>query len=118
MKTKKEIEDIINSSWGTRCYHRFSPFDGYPVITDGVFDVAEAAECYWFLNLVGSYQGTNGLDPYFQVWELDVKDNYAVVRGYNDTDLRVTQHIEYTDFPLDKFTVWIENGVMLLPSEH
>jgi hypothetical protein len=105
---------------GTTSYHKFSQFPAYPVITDGVLALAEAAECFWLLDVIGSYQPNPKLNKEFQVWELKVNrsDQSAVVCGHNDTELIVTQNISYTNFPLDKLTLFLEYGVLLLPSEH
>ena len=59
---------------------------------------SEAAGCYWFLDIIGSYQTDKRLDPNFQIWELKVnlEDNSAVAHGYNDTNkLIITQEIPY-----------------------
>ena len=119
MNSIEEIKDIIKYSTGTEAYHKFSPIEGFPVITDGVFKVAEAAECYWLLDLIGSYQINPNLDPEFQVWKLKVcEDQTATASGYNDLDLIIEQKIEYTDFPLDSFEVYLVRGVILLPGEY
>jgi len=120
MKTKDEILDIIRHAIGTTGYHRFSGIPGFPVTTDGVFALAEAAGCYWLLDLIGSYQSDKQLDKAFQVWKLkvDLVECSAVVSGYNDTKLIITQKIPFTDFPLDELTLYLEYGVILLPNEH
>jgi hypothetical protein len=119
VKTPEEIKQIIVGSTGTTAYHRYSPFITYPVITDGVLAVVEAAECFWLLDIIGSHQSNEKLDKYFQVWKLTKHDDgSATVKGFNDVDLIVTQEIESTNFPLSKFTLWLESGVILLPSEH
>ena len=120
MKTRREIIEILSMAAGTEEYHRYSAVRGYPVITDGVRVLAEAAESYWLLDIIGSHQGNEMLDPAFQVWELRVnhEDRSAVVRGYNDTTLIITQEIEYTDFPLDEIKLYLIAGVILLPSEY
>ena len=118
MKSEKEILDIINHAHGSDMYHRFSPIPGFPVATDGIITLAEAAGCYWFLDVIGSYQTNKKLDPAFQVWKLEVKDSSAVVYGYNDTELIISQEIPYTDFPLDKVKLFLMDGVILLPSEY
>ena len=120
MKSKKEILEIINHSRGSEAYHRFSSFNHYPVVTDGVIALAEAAECFWLLDIIGSYQTNKRLDPNFQVWKIVVShdDNTAIVSGYNDTTLIVQQEISYTDFPLDELKLYLMNGIILLPSEH
>ena len=120
MKSINEIRAILLGSTGTNGYHKYSDFRHFPVATDGVMDLAEAAECFWLLDVIGSHQTNRKLDPVFQVWMLSVnkEDDSAVVRGFNDTTLIVTKEIPYTDFPLDSVKLYVENGVLLLPSEH
>ena len=120
MKSAREILDIINQAHGSDVYHRYSPLPSYPVATDGVIALAEAAGCYWLLDIIGSNQTDKRLDPAFQVWELEVnKENRsAVVRGLNDTELIIQQEIPYTDFPLEKVKLFLMHGVLLLPSEY
>lgn len=120
MKSIETILDRINNSTGTENYHKFSPIPGFPVITDGVLALAEAAGYYWLLDIIGSYQSNGKLDKAFQVWTLNVhKDNNsAFVRGYNDTTLIVTQKIPHTDFPPGEVKLYLIDGVILLPSEY
>jgi hypothetical protein len=120
MLSKKEILELIRQAHGTEAYHKFSSIKHYPVVTDGVIAVAEAAECFWLLDIIGSYQTNKRLDPDFQVWKLVVnqEDNTAVITGSNDTDLIITQEIPFTNFPLDELKLFLMRGVILLPSEH
>ena len=124
MKNIDEIQDIIDNSTCTSTYHKWSDLTDL-LATDGVYDVAEAAGCFWFLDIIASYQGHKDLAPEFQVWKLVVNTedddslvHSAVVYGYNDDDLVVTQDISWTDFPLKEFVVWNEGGILLLPNEH
>ena len=119
MKSTEEILAIINGAIGTESYHKFSPLPGYPVITDGVLALAEAAGCYWLLDVIGSHQNNKQLDKEFQVWKLEVNEESreCVVRGYNDTDLIITQEIPYTDFPLKELKLYLIDGIILIPSE-
>lgn len=82
--------------------------------------LAEAAGCYWLLDVIGSYQSNRKMDKFFQVWKLivDMENASAVVQGYNDTMLIVTQNISYTDFPLAELKLYLMDGVILLPSEN
>lgn len=120
MKSKKEIHDIIQNATGTECYHKFSPIPNAPVITDGVLALAEAAGCYWFLDVIAIHQSNKKLDKDFQVWKLNVniKDSSAVVQGYNDTKLIITQEILHTDFPMKQVKLFLMDGIILLPSEY
>lgn len=119
-KSKEEIQNMLNEFNSTSAYHKFSPIRGFPVATDGIIALAEAAGCYWFPDIIGSYQTNEKLDSEFQVWTLTVnhEDNTAVVNGYNDTELIITQEIPFTDFPLDELKVYLIDGVILLPSEY
>jgi len=129
MKSKQEIMQIINHSTGTTQYHKYSPFPGYPVITDGVKAVAEAAGGYWLADLVGSWQGrTAKLDKRFQVWKLKVKpDRSWVVQVSTRPDgswFRKKQDGDYTDFPLDALKLYLcydealGKKVLMLPGEY
>jgi len=120
MLSRKEILDIINQSTGTTAYHSFSKIPAFPVMTDGVQALAEAAGCYWLLDIIGSYQSDPTLDKAFQVWTLtvDYQNNSGIVRGYNDTTLIITQDIPYTNFPLEEIKFYLIDGVILLPSEY
>lgn len=120
MKSRTEIMDIISNAHSSEAYHKFSLMPGFPVATDGVIALAEAAGCYWFLDIIGSYQTKEKLDPDFQVWRLEVnlKDSTAVVYGYNDTELIISQEIPYTDFPLAEVKLYLTDKVILLPKEY
>ena len=120
MNKAQEVQSIISQATGTTQYHRFSKLPKFPLITDGVLAVAEAAGCYWLLDVIGSYQHDPRLCRDFQVWKLEVnrENDSGVVRGYNDTTLIITQDIPYTDFPLDEIKLYLVAGVLLLPSEY
>lgn len=120
MKSKEEIFDIISQAHSSEVYHKFSSFPGFPVATDGAIALAEAAGCFWLLDIIGSYQTDKRLDPSFQVWKLEVnlEKSIAVIRGHNDTELIITQDIPFTDFPLEEVKLYLMDGVILLPSEY
>ena len=120
MESKTKILEIINHSNSSEAYHKFSSFPSFPVATDGIIALAEAAGCYWLLDIIGSYQTDKRLDPAFQVWTLKVnhEDSTGVVHGYNDVELIITQEIPYTDFPLDDVKLYLMGGVILLPPEY
>jgi hypothetical protein len=119
MKSRQEVMDVIAQANATEAYHRFSSIPGFPVITDGVLALAEAAGCYWLLDIVGSYQSDKRLCREFQVWKLEVnlEEQTAVVTGGNDDAEIIRQEIPYTDFPLESVTLFLMGGVLLLPRE-
>ncbi len=87
------------------------------MITDGAKALAEKFQ--WFLDIVASYQHELKKAE-FQVWKLvKNKDNSATVKCEDGNDIILkSKHIPYTDFSADTVTVWLESGVILLPSEH
>ena len=120
MEDRETILGIINQATGTTQYHKYSSIPFFPVLTDGVKALAEAAECFWFLDVIGSYQTDPELDKAFQVWTLvrDIYGDGALIQGFNDTTLVIDQRIEYTDFPLDEIELFLCNGVLMIPSEY
>ncbi len=120
MRSTQEILAILAQASGTTVYHRYSKLESFPIITDGVYFLANAAGCYWLLDVIGSYQRNKRLDRHFQVWTLTVnlEAQSGVVRGYNDNVLIITQEIPYTDFPLSEIKLYLMDGVLLLPSEY
>jgi hypothetical protein len=94
--------------------------------TDGVKLLADRAGAYWLLDAIVSHQTSKQIRSSkslqeFQLWELKVNaDQSCVLTCRVDSDMPpvVAQSIEYTDFPLDYIKMYVEDGVILLPSEH
>ncbi len=111
------LEAELRQFTGTERY--YLNFTGL-LYTDGVRYLAERAECYWLIDLVGSYQPMLQGVP-FQVWELDVNEDRSAVVSMVEEDgqpAKVTQRIPFTDFPLNTFSFYCTDGVMLLKSEY
>lgn len=90
------------------------------VCTDGVQYMAEKYQAHWLVDAIASFQPIKGegLDE-FQLWALTVKGSRAIIRCRADSDepAIIKQSIHYTDFP-ESITLYVENGVLLLQSEH
>lgn len=88
--------------------------------TDGIAFVAEKFGAHWLIDAVASFQPVKGegMDD-FQLWELVIKNKTAVLicRADSDEPAVIRHWIAYTDFP-ESFSFYVENGVMLLKSEH
>ncbi len=124
--TKKELtHDDLAQFTGTECYYAHwmkSPQGESYKYTDGVHYLAENAGggAYWLLDAIFSYRRK---EP-FQIWELQVatgkSHRSATLTMKEDTDrpIKVTQKIEYTDFPLTDVKLWLINGILILPSEY
>lgn len=92
--------------------------------SEGVRYLAENADCYWLIDAIASYQPKLGqIDTfrYLQFWNLIVNEDRAgVLACREDSGIEpvVRQEIEYTDFPLAEIDLWVEHGMLILPSEH
>lgn len=115
----REIEAALPQFTGTTAYYRHFTNLLY---TEGVHFLAEAAGAYWLIDLIASWQPKAIKDSSlaeFQLWRLEVEESRAVAICYRDTDDEAfRQVIEFTDFPLREISLYVEGGVLLLPSEH
>jgi hypothetical protein len=110
----------LRSFTGTENYYAHSSGMRY---TDGVKFLAGELEAYWLLDVIVSWQTEALRDSWlreFQLWELIVhEDGSATVICSRDTnDVAFRQPIPFTDFALDSVRLYVEGGVILLPSEH
>jgi len=96
------------------------------IYTDGIHYVVENGAA-WLVDAIASYQFDPSLSRgdlrEFQLWTLKVADNVGVLTCQVDSNAPavITQHIEYTDFPMPEITLYVERGehlTLLLPSEH
>ncbi len=108
---------------GTENYYRHLGIQ----YTDGVQFLADNADCYWLIDAIASYQTVLRVNPRlfdFQFWELKVADtgdfrSAVLICADGDSEVSIiTQRIEHTDFPLPSIHLYVERGVLLLPSEH
>lgn len=132
MLSAEQLKSQLSQFTGTDNYYKH--WLGFQY-TDGIKFLADNAEFYWLLDAIGSYQPTLRQNPRlrdFQLWLLVVgnehdfikpkEGNKAVLTCWEDTPSpgvkpAVCQQIEYTDFPLQTITLYLENRVLLLPSE-
>jgi len=119
MKEKNEILNNLPQFYGSEQFYKLSPFSQI-VATDGVKYVADSCDSYWLVTDILAFQ----LEPKvkkegFQVWKLSVKDNSGTLtcEDGNGNVVYKNEGIN-TDFPLDEITLWVTDGVILLPSEY
>ena len=136
-KTPKEIN--LGQFTGTTQYfqHRMFPWLQY---TDGIQYMQEVCEAHWLGDAVGSWIPEvlrKYPEEYLIVFDLEVVEDEigwksAVLYIYDDTNEKgqrgehysYKQNIEYTDFPLEKITIYAGMGgikptdwVIMLPRE-
>ena len=92
------------------------------LFTDGAKHVADAGGAYWLLDeivLAQRYQKKVAAEE-FQSWTLavDLARHTATLTCDDGNGNSVfTKAIEYTDFPLERVNLWVENNTIYLPSE-
>ena len=126
--SKKEDEINLDQFSGSEHYYKSSMFAKGIYHTDGVQYLAEKAKAFWLIDLICSWQTKASVRSQpFQVWKLTVKDQSAVATCEDGNGKKLaSQRIEYTDFPKDEITIYVEDGsidgktnakIMMLPSE-
>ena len=120
--TIDEIDLNLDQFHGTEHYYKH--FTGLKY-TDGIKYLADKTNCYWFLDIIASYQMDEKVKScHFQIWTLKLNKSGslvdAVVTMKEDTyePDKVSQEILHTDFPLDEIEVLCIDGVILLKSEY
>jgi hypothetical protein len=106
---------------GTENYYRYHSL----LLTDGAFYLAEKAECFWLMDVIWSHAMEKhwyGKED-FITCKLTVQDTVGdVVFDDGNGRILVTQHIPFTDFPLDHVQLFIVQGesnlVVMLPGEY
>ncbi len=129
-----ELQNGLAQFYGTE--HYYGTWMKQVVYTDGIKFLAMNAGggAMWLIDLIESYQPgiksgkikspRKDMDLNdFQVWRLKkTGPTSAVVECFADDGLKasVRQEIEYTDFPLDEISLYVERGehmTLMLPSE-
>ena len=106
---------------GTENYYRCHSL----LLTDGVFYLAEKAECFWLMDVIWSHaieKRWYGKED-FITCKLTVQDTIGdVVFDDGNGKILVMQHIPFTDFPLNQIQLYIVRGernlVVMLPGEY
>lgn len=112
---------------GSEFYYRQAVIQGVQyVCTDGVKFLSERAGAYWLIDEILFAQRAPQiaknlmLRREFQVWTLTVEDDRSAWLSCEDGDgyRALTKRIPYTDFPLPDITLYLVEGVLMLPSEY
>jgi hypothetical protein len=94
------------------------------VLTDGAVYLAEEASCFWLFDLYASHlSAIDSRKEEFTCLKLSKSNSSCnIVIDDGNVNVLAKQFVEYTDFPLDDFTLygcWSgEFWVLMLPSEY
>jgi hypothetical protein len=114
---------------GTEHYHQWSILFQRMYLSDGAKYVADSCGAYWLMDIIASTQHLKVMkeNAEFQVWRLryiESSHSWQVTctdggRFHGNNALLYKQNIPYSDFPLPEgVEIWVEQNVLLLPSEH
>jgi hypothetical protein len=89
------------------------------LLTDGCNFIRENAGACWLFDLILSWQ-VKLRKQRFQVWILEkqVDSTWFIECQDGDNHYIVGQEIAFSDFPVDKITIWVVDGVAMLPTEY
>jgi hypothetical protein len=101
------------------CMDNYYKFTYGMLLTDGSKALADEFQCYWFLDIISSYQPQLQKED-FQVWHLKKYDDDSALVTCEDGNGKklVSQVVDYTDSKATTATVWVEDKVILIPTEH
>jgi hypothetical protein len=89
--------------------------------SDGVKYLADNAGAYWLLDLIAANFKRARKDRMlrqFQIWRLEKTGSTAVLICLRDADDEAFRiRVPFTDFPLDSVKLYLENELLMLPSE-
>lgn len=105
---------------GSKTLFRHPLFRGF-LYTEGVQYLAKEAGAYWLIDYIFSSQILSVLQGQsFQVWKVTVRDDHSARLTVEDRNKTVltTFVLEFTDFPLTEFSLWLVDKTLLLPGEY
>jgi hypothetical protein len=116
-----ELRAALSSFIGTTAYYEH--WTRVVVYTDGVKFLAESAGAYWLIDAIALAQPRalrDGCLREFQLWELFIREDRSatLVCSRDSDDEAFRREIEFSDFPMDYVKLYVEQGVVLLPTEH
>ena len=115
---ESSLEADLAQFTGTSDYYRSS--FGTMLLTDGAEYLREKAGAHWLVDLIESYQPKLKGEE-FQLWGIKVEDDHSATvycKADRDEPNLLEQKIEYTDFPLKEYELFVVNNVVLLKNEY
>lgn len=124
MKSKLELIQNIAHFYGSENLYSQNCYGKVFHITEGCHYLRENADCYWLFDAILSYQPYKDVSSMdLQVWKLkrvglpEESDEFILTLEDGDGNQIRKQEIPYSDFPLDEIKIWVENKVIMFPSE-
>lgn len=118
---RNEMINALPYFTGTENMFEHKTFFGKFLLSDGANYIREKAQARWLYDAIMSYQGYSNLKAEsFQSWTLEKVSDLSFLLSCDDGNGNVLakQKIQSSDFPLQSITIWLCDGVCLLPSEY
>jgi hypothetical protein len=124
-RTPEAICNALDQYIGTEQYWLCFPNNSDFKLTDGTKAMVELCDAMWLVTAIFSWQTKEKIrKEAFQLWQLQFNDKekgddaVLICEDGNDHEI-VRQEIDYTDFPIPEgIKLYLDNGVLLLPSEY
>jgi hypothetical protein len=120
-KSTKLTDTDLSQFTGTENWYRHG-INRNVLFTYGAKYVADEGGAYWLLDAIAIAQRfeKNVAAEEFQVWKLKVNEDWTanLVCDDGNDNIVYTQHVAFTDFPLDEIKLYFTDNVILLPSEY
>lgn len=117
---QNELRAELRQFTGSTEFYRH--FTNRIIYTEGIRFLCERARLYWLIDLIAALQSRALKDPAlreFQLWELRITNGKGVVVCLRDSeDEAFRLPLKSVDSALDFVRLYLENGTLLLPSEH
>lgn len=92
------------------------------LFTQGIQSFCITHECFWFLDIITSYQTERfKKENEFQVWKFQKNktgNGGKIICEDGDDNKIIIQRIPFTDCKQTEFTFWYQNDTIYLPEEH
>ena len=120
-KSASELQNALIGFIGTFAYHSHRIGNLKINLTDGCDYLRHEAEAFWLFDAILSHQTSAKVrnEP-FQVWRLKKQSDETWLLTCEDGNKNIVteQRIEFSDFPLDEITIWLVDGIAMLPTEY
>lgn len=120
MNSQNLINDL-NSFTGTEKYHRYYSL----LLTEGAHFLAEKTGCFWLMDVIWTHTVSKqwfGKESFITCTLAVENGKGKVTFDDGNGSILSLQNIQYTDFPLEEFKLFIVSDgvqfVVMLPSEY
>lgn len=123
--TTEELKQDLEQFCGTEEYYRFNALMRNVLLTEGTRYLAQEANAFWLMDVIGSHLPSGPKDESFVVallerhdggWKFTLNDDIPPSKIYAE------QRIEFSNFPLDEIKLYAQfDGkywVIMLPGEY